>query len=122
MCVSRAVFALGPLPAAAAARQIGGEIASVARTALRLVSRRNREPTVPSSMRATDRSLFKRFYDDILGEQLHTVVYQKLTMNDTYHSRLIPEGVAETSPIFLRDTQILLKLLNHNKKCQRDTW
>jgi hypothetical protein len=32
-------------------------------------------------------------------------------MLHTYHSRFIPEGVAETSQIFLRDTHILSKLL-----------
>jgi hypothetical protein len=29
----------------------------------------------------------------------------------TYHSRFIPEGVAEVSQIFLRDTHVLPKLL-----------
>jgi hypothetical protein len=31
----------------------------------------------------------------------------------TYHSRFIPEGVAEASQIFLRDAHVLLKLLSY---------
>jgi hypothetical protein len=34
------------------------------------------------------------------------------TFIHTYHSRFIPKGVAEESQIFLRETQILPKLLN----------
>jgi hypothetical protein len=30
--------------------------------------------------------------------------------NNTYHSRFIPEGIAEASQIFLRDTHVLPKL------------
>jgi hypothetical protein len=33
----------------------------------------------------------------------------------TYHLRFIPEGVAETSQIFLRDAIVLPKLLSHVK-------
>jgi hypothetical protein len=32
----------------------------------------------------------------------------------TYHSRFIPEGVAEVSQIFLRDTHVLPKLAKRN--------
>jgi hypothetical protein len=32
----------------------------------------------------------------------------------TYHSRFIPEGVAEVSQIFLQDTHVLLKLVSYN--------
>jgi hypothetical protein len=32
----------------------------------------------------------------------------------TYHSRFIPEGVAEVSQIFLRDTHVLSKLVMRN--------
>jgi hypothetical protein len=32
----------------------------------------------------------------------------------TYHSRFIPEGVAEASQIFLRDTHVLPKLVMRN--------
>jgi hypothetical protein len=41
---------------------------------------------------------------------------------DTYHSLFIPEGVEETSQIFLRDTPILPKLLSYIKYCRRDRW
>jgi hypothetical protein len=40
----------------------------------------------------------------------------------TYHSRFIPEGVAEVSQIFLRDTYILSKLVNYEEHCRRDRW
>jgi hypothetical protein len=33
----------------------------------------------------------------------------------TYHSRLIPEGVAEASQIFLRDAHVLPKLLSYKE-------
>jgi hypothetical protein len=33
----------------------------------------------------------------------------------TYHSRFIPEGVAEASQIFLRDTHVLPKLVNYEE-------
>jgi hypothetical protein len=32
---------------------------------------------------------------------------------DTYHSRFIPEGVAEASQIFLRDTHVLSQLFSY---------
>jgi hypothetical protein len=35
----------------------------------------------------------------------------------TYHSRFIPEGVAEVSQIFLRDTHVLPKLLSYDEHC-----
>jgi hypothetical protein len=37
-----------------------------------------------------------------------------------YHSRLIPEGVAEVSQIFLRDTHVLRKLLSYEEHRRRD--
>jgi hypothetical protein len=40
----------------------------------------------------------------------------------TYHSRCIPEGVAEISQIFLRDTHVLLKLVSYEEHCRRDRW
>jgi hypothetical protein len=33
----------------------------------------------------------------------------------TYHSRFIPEGVAEASQIFLRDTHVLPKLVSYEE-------
>jgi hypothetical protein len=40
----------------------------------------------------------------------------------TYHSRFIPEGVAEVSRLFLRDTHVLPKLLSYEEHCRRDRW
>jgi hypothetical protein len=40
----------------------------------------------------------------------------------TYHSRFIPEGVAEVSQIFLRDTHVLPKLVSYEVHCRRDRW
>jgi hypothetical protein len=42
-----------------------------------------------------------------LRQVIRLVEYQRVPLKlvkHTYHSRLIPEGVAETSQIFLRDT------------------
>jgi hypothetical protein len=41
---------------------------------------------------------------------------------DTYHSRFIPEGVAEASQIFLLDAHVLTKLLRYEEYCRRDRW
>jgi hypothetical protein len=38
----------------------------------------------------------------------------------TYHSRFIPEGVAEVSQIFLRNTHVLPKLVSYEQYCRRD--
>jgi hypothetical protein len=40
----------------------------------------------------------------------------------TYHSRFIPEGVAEVSQIFFRDTYVLPKLIIYEKHCRRGRW
>jgi hypothetical protein len=40
----------------------------------------------------------------------------------TYHSRFIPEGVAEVCQIFLRDTHVLQKLISYEEHCRRDRW
>jgi hypothetical protein len=40
----------------------------------------------------------------------------------TYHSRFIPEGVAEVSQIFLRDTHVLPKFVSYEENCERDRW
>jgi hypothetical protein len=37
----------------------------------------------------------------------------------TYHSRFIPEGVAEVSQIFLRDTHVLPILVSYEEHCRR---
>jgi hypothetical protein len=40
----------------------------------------------------------------------------------TYHLRFIPEGVAEVSQIFLRDTHVLVKLASYEEHCRCDRW
>jgi hypothetical protein len=39
-----------------------------------------------------------------------------ITYIHTYHSRFIPEGVAEVSQIFLRDTHVLPKLVSYEEQ------
>jgi hypothetical protein len=39
-----------------------------------------------------------------------------------YHSRFIPEGVAEATQIFLQDAQLLPKLFSYEQYCRRDRW
>jgi hypothetical protein len=41
------------------------------------------------------------------------------TYNKAYHSRFNPEGVAEASQIFLRDTHVLPILVSYEKHCKR---
>jgi hypothetical protein len=38
----------------------------------------------------------------------------------TYHTRFIPEDVAEVSQIFLRDTHVLPKFVSNEEHCRRD--
>jgi hypothetical protein len=40
----------------------------------------------------------------------------------TYHSRFIPEGVAEASQILLRDAHVLPKLLSCEEYCRCEKW
>jgi hypothetical protein len=40
----------------------------------------------------------------------------------TFHSRFIPEGVAEVSQIFLRDTHVSPKLVSYEEHYRRDRW
>jgi hypothetical protein len=48
------------------------------------------------------------------------VIYD--TYIHTYHSRFIPEEVAEVSQIFLRDTHVFPKLVSYEDHCRRDRW
>jgi hypothetical protein len=50
------------------------------------------------------------------------VLLLAVTYIHTYHSGLIPDGVAEVSQIFLRDTHVLPKLVNYEEHCRRDGW
>jgi hypothetical protein len=52
----------------------------------------------------------------------HLMLTELLSYIHTYHSRFIPEGVAEVSQIFLRDTHLLPKLVNYEEHCRRDRW
>jgi hypothetical protein len=47
--------------------------------------------------------------------KVHTYIH-------TYHSRFIPEGVAEVSQIFLREPHVLPKLVSCEEHCRRDRW
>jgi hypothetical protein len=48
-----------------------------------------------------------------IGETEIALYFQKYVFIHTYHSRFIPEGVAEVSEIFLRDTHNLPKLVSY---------
>jgi hypothetical protein len=60
----------------------------------------NREPTIIYD------SLYRKI-DLISNIYIHT-----------YHSRFIPDGVAEVSQIFLRDTHVLPKLVSYEEHCR----
>jgi ABC-type multidrug transport system ATPase subunit len=40
----------------------------------------------------------------------------------TYHARFVPEGVAESSQVLLREAHVLAKLFSYEKYCRRDRW
>jgi hypothetical protein len=46
----------------------------------------------------------------------------KYRLIHTYHSRFIPEGVAEASQILLRDAHVLPTLLSCEEYCRRHKW
>jgi hypothetical protein len=50
-------------------------------------------------------------------EQLHLLTSHGCLYIQTYHSRYIPEGVAEVSQIYLRDTHVLPKLVSYEEHC-----
>jgi hypothetical protein len=55
--------------------------------------------------------------------RLTRVLYEHYnTYIHTYHSRFIPEGVAELSQIFPRDTHVLPKLVSYEERCRRGRW
>jgi hypothetical protein len=50
-------------------------------------------------------------------------VFSMYNMNlHIYHSRFIPEEVAEVSRVFLPDSYDLPKLLSYEEYCRRDRW
>jgi hypothetical protein len=60
---------------------------------------------------STDFRNMARFFNLLVRLYIHT-----------YHSRFIPEGVAEISQIFLRDTHVLPRLVSYEEHCKRDRW
>jgi hypothetical protein len=55
------------------------------------------------------------------GKQMY--IYNiMVTYIHSYHSRFIPEGVAEASQIFLQDIHVLPKLVSYEKHRRRDRW
>jgi hypothetical protein len=60
---------------------------------------------------------FYNFYNYLSNLFLH---YPNVhTYIHTYHSRFIPEGVAEVSQIFLRDIHVLPKLVSYEEHCRQ---
>jgi hypothetical protein len=53
-------------------------------------------------------------------DQTNSFILISLLYIHTYHSRFIPEKVAEVSQIFLRDTHVLPKLVSYEEHCRRD--
>jgi hypothetical protein len=49
--------------------------------------------------------------------------YYLVNFNVNKHTYIpLPEGVAEVSQIFFRDTHILPKLISYEEHCRRDRW
>jgi hypothetical protein len=57
----------------------------------------------------------------ILEDSQRYLNLRKLILH-TYHSRFIPERVAEASQILLQDANVLPKLLSCEEYCRRDKW
>jgi hypothetical protein len=59
------------------------------------------------------RGLVPRIFSYTLASQIGVVLFKcYCKIMHTYHSRIIPVGVAEVSQIFLRDTHVLQKLVS----------
>jgi hypothetical protein len=69
---------------------------------------------VKRTMRAKDQ--------EILFLRVQSTAHQTIHFVHTYHSRSIPEGVAEVSQILLRDNHVLSKLVSYEEHCRRDRW
>jgi hypothetical protein len=65
---------------------------------------------------------FYKYYVFKTDQITQTFLSSFLTYIHTYHSRFIPEGVAEVSQIFLRGTHVLPKLVSYEEHCRRDKW
>jgi hypothetical protein len=55
-------------------------------------------------------------------QSVWNIKYRHFNTQHTYHSRFIPEGVAEVSQILLRDTHVLPKLVSYEEHCRRHRW
>jgi hypothetical protein len=75
-------------------------------------------------MRDTDGREWRRLFRAVsLDKHAHGhALRTSLLYIHTYHSRFIPEGVAEVSQIFPRDTHVLPKLVSYEEHCSRDRW
>jgi hypothetical protein len=62
-----------------------------------------------------------QFGNKIVIKFLITIIFHTVSGEYvTHHSQFIPEEVAETSQMFLRDTRIIPKLLSYEKYFRRD--
>jgi hypothetical protein len=61
------------------------------------------------------------FHDRTLSALTAGSLLYRYRLIHTYHSRFIPEGVAEVSQIFLQDTHVLPKLASYEEHCRRDS-
>jgi hypothetical protein len=82
------------------------------------VEREGSHVTVVCAGRATDTALQAATHLAAQGQyptQIHTYIH-------TYHSRFIPDGVAEVPQIFLRDAHVLPKLFSYEKYSTCNKW
>jgi hypothetical protein len=79
-------------------------------------------PTTPVSGLVNVRPVVKIIAESLSQHDEKQDAPTPLSGVHTYHSRLIPEGVAEVSQIFLRDTHVLPKLVSYQEHCRRDRW
>jgi hypothetical protein len=64
-----------------------------------------------------------RYIHTYIHSFIHTFIHTYIhTYIVTYHSRFIPEGIAETSRIFLPGTYVLPKLLSYEEYCKHNRW
>jgi hypothetical protein len=55
-----------------------------------------------------------------ISREFTLLMLERINKIHTYHSRFIPEGVADVSQIFLRDTHVSPKLVTYEEHCRRD--
>jgi hypothetical protein len=59
---------------------------------------------------------------DVTGGKPIAVLLQSISGVHTHTTHTIPEGAAEASQTFLRDTHVLPKLVSYEEYCKRDRW